>query len=144
MTEKNSNQLNVDNMLGRMADVEAQSGSNTMCLAKWMQSTVYLMNGHTHSCHHPSVHKIPISEIKRKPSALHNTEHKMKVREEMLAGQRPKECQYCWNIEDLSVIVLTKVHGHGLIQICNKSSRVKMALILHHHISKWHLIIPAI
>jgi pyruvate-formate lyase-activating enzyme len=101
MTEKNSNQLHIDNMLERMADVETQSGSNTMCLAKWMQSTVYLMNGHTHSCHHPSVHKIPISEIKRKPSALHNTEHKMKVREEMLAGQRPKECQYCWNIENL-------------------------------------------
>lgn len=98
---KDPNQLNIDAMLGRMEEVEEKSGSNTMCLAKWMQSTVYLMNGHTHSCHHPSVHKIPISEIKRKPSALHNTEHKMKVREEMLAGQRPKECQYCWNIEDL-------------------------------------------
>lgn len=101
MTDKNFNQLNVDGMLERMAEVESKSGSDTMCLAKWMQSTVYLMNGHTHSCHHPSVHKIPISEIKRKPSALHNTEHKMKVREEMLAGGRPKECQYCWNIEDL-------------------------------------------
>jgi organic radical activating enzyme len=101
MTDKSPNQINMENMLKRMDEVESSSGSKSMCLAKWLQSTVYLMNGHTHSCHHPSVHKIPISEIKRKPSALHNTEHKMKVREEMLAGQRPKECQYCWNVEDL-------------------------------------------
>jgi organic radical activating enzyme len=101
MTDKTPNQLNVENMLNRMNEVETRSGSPTMCLAKWLQSTVYLMNGHTHSCHHPSAHKIPISEIKLKPSALHNTEHKIKVREEMLAGKRPAECQYCWNVENL-------------------------------------------
>jgi organic radical activating enzyme len=101
MTNKTPNQINVENMLSRMEEVEIQSGSSTMCLAKWLQSTVYLMNGHTHSCHHPSAHKIPISEIKANPSALHNTQHKIKVREEMLQGQRPKECQYCWNVENL-------------------------------------------
>lgn len=97
----NSNQDKINTMVTRMSDVEKQSGSDTMCLAKWLQSTVYLMNGHTHSCHHPSAHKIPIEEIKKKPSALHNTEFKIAVRKEMLAGDRPKECQYCWNVEDL-------------------------------------------
>ena len=33
-----------------------------MCLAKWTQTTIYLHNGHTHSCHHPRTHKIPLTE----------------------------------------------------------------------------------
>jgi len=100
-TPKSPNQINIEKMAERMDDVEKQSGSPTMCLAKWLQSTVYLMNGHTHSCHHPSTHKIPISEIKRKPSALHNTEYKVEVRKKMLSGERPPECSYCWKVEDL-------------------------------------------
>jgi organic radical activating enzyme len=98
---KSTNQQNMDDMLGRMAEIEEKVGSQTMCMAKWLQSTVHLSNGHTHSCHHPSIHKIPLSEIKRKPSALHNTEYKVEQRKKMLAGERPAECQYCWNIEDL-------------------------------------------
>ena len=72
------------------------------CLAKWTQVTVHLQNGHTHSCHHPKTHKIPLEELKRNPSALHNTIFKKKRRKEMLQGGRPKECDYCWNIEDNS------------------------------------------
>ena len=98
---KTPNQINVENMQTRMVEIEEKAGSPTMCTAKWLQSTVYLMNGVTHSCHHPAVHKIPISEIKKKPSALHNTEHKIIQRKKMLAGERPAECQYCWNVEDL-------------------------------------------
>jgi len=30
-----------------------------MCLAKWTQVTIHLQMGQTHSCHHPSTHKIP-------------------------------------------------------------------------------------
>lgn len=99
--DKNTNQANIDKMLVRMEDVEQQSGSSTMCLAKWLQSTVYLMNGYTHSCHHPSAHKIPLEELEKDPGALHNTEHKKKQRVIMLKNERPKECGYCWNIEDL-------------------------------------------
>lgn len=71
-----------------------------MCLAKWLQVTLHLQNGHTHSCHHPNTHKIPLEEIKKDPSALHNTSFKKQQRELMLTGQRPEECHYCWNIED--------------------------------------------
>ncbi len=71
------------------------------CLAKWLQVTIHLQTGHTHSCHHPATHKVPLAELKDNPSALHNTEFKKQQRKEMLEGGRPKECSYCWNIEDL-------------------------------------------
>jgi len=71
-----------------------------MCLAKWVQVTLHLQNGHTHSCHHPNTHKIPLEEIAKDPSALHNTSFKKEQRKLMMTGQRPAECHYCWNIED--------------------------------------------
>ena len=73
-----------------------------MCLAKWTQVTLHLQLGHTHSCHHPRTHAISKSEIKRNPSALHNTRYKKLRRKEMLNGERPEECDYCWNVEDTS------------------------------------------
>ena len=72
------------------------------CLAKWTQVTMHLQTGLNHSCHHPTAHKIPIAEIQRNPSALHNTKFKKYKRKEMLDGKRPAECDYCWNIEDNS------------------------------------------
>jgi organic radical activating enzyme len=73
-----------------------------MCLAKWTQVTMHLQIGHTHSCHHPRTHQIPLSELSRNPTALHNTRYKKMVRKEMLEGERPSECVYCWNVEDNS------------------------------------------
>jgi hypothetical protein len=63
---------------------------------------MHLQIGHTHSCHHPGTHPIPQREIKRNPSALHNTRFKKLRRKEMLDGKRPVECDYCWNVEDNS------------------------------------------
>jgi organic radical activating enzyme len=71
-----------------------------MCLAKWNQVTIHLATGHTHSCHHPNTHKIPLQEIAADPSALHNTIFKKQQRQRMLDGERPEECGYCWNVED--------------------------------------------
>ena len=73
-----------------------------MCLAKWTQVTLQLQTGHNHSCHHPRTHKISEKEIKRNPSALHNTQYKKLRRREMLTGKRPEECDYCWGVEDNS------------------------------------------
>ena len=70
------------------------------CLAKWNQVSILLQTGQTHSCHHPIPHHIPLEEIKDNPSALHNTKFKKQRRKEMLNGARPKECDYCWNVED--------------------------------------------
>lgn len=75
--------------------------SPTFCFAKWYHSNIYFQTGETHSCYHPSPHEISLEEIKKRPSALHNTTTKIEERRQMLRGQRPPGCQYCWNIEDL-------------------------------------------
>ena len=71
-----------------------------LCLAKWQQVSLHLPTGLNNSCYHPPLHKIPVESIGRNPSALHNTDHKKQQRKLMLAGERPAECQYCWNMED--------------------------------------------
>jgi len=73
---------------------------NTLCLAKWTQTNIYLATGKTHSCHHPLPHTISINEIKKNPAALHNTKFKIEQRQKMLNGERPSECDYCWRVED--------------------------------------------
>lgn len=74
--------------------------SPSFCVAKWKQVTIHLTNGQTHSCHHPGTHHIPVEELVNNPSALHNTNFKKSLRKEMLEGKRPKECDYCWRVED--------------------------------------------
>ena len=83
----------------RMKDLLNKTGCG-FCLAKWTQVTMHLGNGLTHSCHHPGAHKIPLEEIKVNPSALHNTNYKKERRKEMLNNERPKECDFCWRVED--------------------------------------------
>ena len=70
------------------------------CLAKWNQVSILLQTGQTHSCHHPRPHVVPLHELKENPSALHNTNFKKLQRKTMLKGGKPKECDYCWNVED--------------------------------------------
>ncbi|MGZ3692425.1 MAG: twitch domain-containing radical SAM protein, partial [Pseudobdellovibrio sp.] len=76
--------------------------SKSFCLAKWTTVSLHLESGTTHSCHHPGVHNIPLEEIAGNPSALHNTGYKIEQRKKMISGERPTECEYCWNIEDIS------------------------------------------
>lgn len=81
---------------------QLNSISPSFCVAKWKQVTVHLATGQTHSCHHPSPHKIPLKEIAIDVSALHNTSFKKRQRLAMMEGQRPSECDYCWKVEDTS------------------------------------------
>ena len=74
--------------------------SGSFCAAKWKQVTIHLQNGHTHSCHHPKTHVVPLDEVANNPSALHNTNYKKEQRKMMLEGSRPSECDYCWRVED--------------------------------------------
>jgi organic radical activating enzyme len=92
MEEKNQRLINVKEQLDAV--------SPSFCVAKWKQVTMHLQNGMTHSCHHPSPHVVPVSEIKRNPTALHNSEFKKEQRKLMLEGKRPSECDYCWRVED--------------------------------------------
>lgn len=76
--------------------------SPSFCGAKWYNATIWLGNGTTASCHHPPAHKIPLEEVAKSYKAIHNTQYKKMVRKQMLEGDRPKECEYCWKIEDMS------------------------------------------
>jgi len=86
------------NQIDKLITKEA---SPTFCLAKWHHTTIYLHRGQTHSCYHPKPHDIPVDLLKYTPSVLHNTPQKMDERIEMLNGEKPSGCQYCWNVEEM-------------------------------------------
>jgi organic radical activating enzyme len=79
----------------------AKEFGDSFCFSKWYQANIYFQTGETHSCYHPTPHSISQESIAKSPSALHNTVEKISERSMMLKGERPKGCQYCWNIEDL-------------------------------------------
>jgi len=99
MTEKSRNQIIMEENY-RLRDEVINAVSPTFCTAKWLQSTIYLWNGYTHSCHHPSSHKVDPKAVEANPKALHNTPIKFVAREDMLKGIQTPECQYCWNVEN--------------------------------------------
>jgi len=76
--------------------------SPSFCAAKWYNATTWLGSGTTASCHHPPAHRIPVEEVRINVTAIHNTKHKKLMRQMMLNGERPGECEYCWKIEDIS------------------------------------------
>lgn len=84
--------------------------SPSMCLAKWLQVSINLTNGTTQSCYHPPAHKIPLEELVVDVSALHNTKFKKEERKQMLNGERPGGCNYCWRVEDASGSNLSDRH----------------------------------
>ena len=76
--------------------------SPSFCAAKWFNATIWLGSGSTASCHHPPAHQIPLEEVEENFKAIHNTKHKKLMRKMMLRGERPRECEYCWKMEDIS------------------------------------------
>ena len=74
--------------------------SPTMCLAKWNQVSLHLPTGLTNSCYHPPLHEISAEALEHNPAALHNTDEKILQRKQMIAGERPTGCSYCWKMED--------------------------------------------
>jgi len=96
--------------------------SPSFCLAKWYNVSLHIPTGRTHSCYHPRSHKIPLEEIAETPAALHNTKYKKQQRKKMLAGERPEECSFCWQIEDSGTQLSDRayrskdVYENGLIE----------------------------
>lgn len=87
--------------LQQYRDRVLDSKSKSFCGAKWYNATTWLGSGTTASCHHPPAHKIPLVEVEANPTAIHNTEHKKEMRRMMQKGERPRECEYCWKMEDM-------------------------------------------
>ena len=84
--------------LKQWRETHLNSISKSFCAAKWYNASLHLGHGYTNSCHLPLPHPIDLEEIKKNPSALHNTKHKKEMRKMMLTGVRPAECSYCWKI----------------------------------------------
>ena len=68
------------------------------CVLKWFHLEMHLGTGESHSCYHCPTQKIPLG------ADLHNTPQKIEKRAEMLQGNRPSECSYCWEVEDLGLV----------------------------------------
>jgi organic radical activating enzyme len=75
--------------------------SSSFCAAKWYNATIWLGSGQTTSCHHPPAHLVDKDKVTTNSRLLHNTDQKKADRRQMLAGERPAGCEYCWKIEDM-------------------------------------------
>ena len=75
--------------------------SKSFCAAKWYNATIWLGSGMTTSCHHPPAHRVDVDAVQINPKLLHNTNQKKEDRRQMIAGERPAGCEYCWKIEDM-------------------------------------------
>jgi len=91
---------NKSDFMSGAEQMQAELGP-ALCLAKWKQVSLHLTTGHTNSCYHPPLHRIELGDIENNPGGLHNTAYKKQQRQIMLRNERPSECQYCWNMEDL-------------------------------------------
>ena len=90
-----------DESLTEYRDRVINAKSPSFCGAKWYNATTWLGSGTTTSCHHPPAHKIPLEEVEADFTAIHNPKHNQEMRKQMQVGQRPRECEYCWKMEDM-------------------------------------------
>ena len=101
--------------------------SSSFCAAKWYNATIWLGSGMTTSCHHPLPHKVSVQEVEANFKALHNTNQKKKERQQMLDGERPSGCDYCWRIEDMGKdsisdrVYKTKIYTSEEIRVASMS-----------------------
>ena len=100
MNKGDETENNKSKFLNSAEQMQAELG-HSLCLAKWKQVSLHLTTGMNNSCYHPPLHAIPIEGLADNPGQLHNTPHKKAQRQIMLRNERPSECQYCWNMEDL-------------------------------------------
>jgi organic radical activating enzyme len=77
--------------------------SASFCAAKWYNATIWLGSGQTTSCHHPPAHLVDPDRVRANPRLLHNTDQKKQDRRQMIQGERPSGCEYCWKIEDMGL-----------------------------------------
>lgn len=74
--------------------------SPTMCLAKWVEGTLYISTGMTHSCHLVRRQRAPIDLVKKDPASIFNTPQKKQERKLMVEGKRHPDCLSCIKVEN--------------------------------------------
>jgi len=108
--------------------------SPSMCLAKWYNVSIHIPTGKTHSCYHPPAHRIPLEEIRINSDAIHNTKYKKEQRKKMLQGERPQECNFCWDIEDSGNMLSDRayrskdVYKPGMLRALKVTINVRLCL----------------
>jgi len=80
---------------------------DSFCSAKWLMATMHFGMGENHSCYHPPIHRWNLEDVQRDPSMLHNTQHKIEQRRQMMNGEKPKECYYCFDMEAINPDVIS-------------------------------------
>jgi MoaA/NifB/PqqE/SkfB family radical SAM enzyme len=73
--------------------------SNTFCMAKFHEATIWLYNGKIASCHHN-----PFHNVGNTVETFYNTSTKRDQQYEMLNGGKPKGCDYCWKLEEKGAV----------------------------------------
>lgn len=73
--------------------------SPTFCLIKWKHATINFASGAVKSCCHLPFRKVN-PEALSNGYQLHDTDEDRSERRQMLQGQRPSSCNYCWAVED--------------------------------------------
>jgi len=71
------------------------STSNTLCLAKFHEATIWLYSSKIASCHHT-----PMVTPGESLVTFFNPTDKRDQQNRMLLGEKPSECNYCWNLEE--------------------------------------------
>jgi len=72
--------------------------SQTLCLAKFHEATIWLYSGRIASCHHTPL--VPVGET---VATFYNPIEKRTQQKMMLAGNKPTECSYCWKLEEKNI-----------------------------------------
>jgi hypothetical protein len=91
--------MSIDMKQWKIENLDSKSPS--FCGSKWYNSSLWLSQGWTTSCHHNPPHAIDLEAIKTNPMALHNTPIKKQERLQMQQGLKPKNCQFCWVMEEV-------------------------------------------
>jgi len=111
MTNKNNFEVDPDPQIAaEKIAPELNKISPSMCMAKWLWTSIHLTNGTTNSCFLPPIHKIDTKNIVNNPKGLHNTPEKKEQRNMMMRGEKPDGCSYCWNIESMGRDFLSDRH----------------------------------
>lgn len=75
------------------------STSQTICLAKFHESTIWLYESKIASCHHT-----PFLLTGNDVITFYNPPGRRIQQDSMLNGNKPSECNYCWKLEDQGVV----------------------------------------
>ena len=86
--------------------------SPSVCYAKWLWSEFNIPHGTTASCNlNPPHHMITGDSAEN----LFNTDQKIKERQSMLQGEKPKGCNYCWQAEESNSVSDRILKSYGYV-----------------------------